>query len=255
MGLKLHCKKINSILLKVFIFWCLLSTGAFAQCEFEFSVTRDGAGVYTVTVTSDADRGSAFLENLVSSQISVSYPVTAGTVTNFTNLASAVSYTQGNTFIPNGQTINEVTTWGYTSANVAFPMTAGVPNPLFSFELTNTCSSGIVSILPETPLTLQDDMGGTFTVGLFQSYVGNGPGNADVCVGSSVSCLDTDGDSVADIDDFDDDNDGVLDRNECIGFLSQNTNGTWKGRTSSTVTVDFQGSGTQSAAVFLMMGK
>ncbi|SOE20527.1 hypothetical protein SAMN06298216_1016 [Spirosomataceae bacterium TFI 002] len=47
--------------------------------------------------------------------------------------------------------------------------------------------------------------------------------------GSGFSCVDTDGDGVADIDDLDDDNDGILDSNESACGI----NGTWTNTTGS----------------------
>ena len=52
-----------------------------------------------------------------------------------------------------------------------------------------------------------------------------------------TACIDTDGDSNSDYSDLDDDNDGIKDIDEnCSGFLVQNTSGTWKGKTASTLT-------------------
>lgn len=54
---------------------------------------------------------------------------------------------------------------------------------------------------------------------------------------SKNDCLDYDGDGYPDWQDLDDDNDGIPDKDECIGFVSSNTNGVWKGRTASNITI------------------
>ena len=62
-----------------------------------------------------------------------------------------------------------------------------------------------------------------------------------------TTCIDTDGDTVADYLDFDNDNDGIKDIDEnCSGFLAQNTSGTWKGKTTSNLTATLTGATAQA---------
>lgn len=68
----------------------------------------------------------------------------------------------------------------------------------------------------------------------------NPPASDPVTV--SIYALDNDGDGTPDICDLDDDNDGILDIDEdCIGYRAQNTSGTWKGGTASTLSVTSTG--------------
>lgn len=55
------------------------------------------------------------------------------------------------------------------------------------------------------------------------------------------SNIDTDGDGIVDSIDLDDDNDGILDRDEDCAYLAQNSSGTWIGQTNSTATVSRNG--------------
>ena len=63
---------------------------------------------------------------------------------------------------------------------------------------------------------------------------------------------DSDGDGLHDEIDLDDDNDGILDKDECnIGFIANNVTGPWKGRTASNITVSASPSATQTNTQFI----
>lgn len=67
---------------------------------------------------------------------------------------------------------------------------------------------------------------------------------------------DSDGDSIPDSTDLDDDNDGIPDINEdCLGFRAQNTSGAWLGFTTSNLTVNMPGATTQSTVQNLNDGQ
>lgn len=57
----------------------------------------------------------------------------------------------------------------------------------------------------------------------------------------SAQTVDTDGDGIVDQLDLDDDNDGILDRDEDCAYLAQNSSGAWIGQTTSTATVSRNG--------------
>ena len=62
-----------------------------------------------------------------------------------------------------------------------------------------------------------------------------------------TACTDTDGDTVADYLDLDNDNDGIKDIDEnCYGFVAQNTTGKWLGQTASTLTATLTGATPQT---------
>ncbi|WP_262149125.1 hypothetical protein [Chryseobacterium foetidum] len=65
-------------------------------------------------------------------------------------------------------------------------------------------------------------------------------------------CLDSDGDTIPDWQDLDNDNDGILNKNECIGFIANNVSGPWKGRTASNITVTANPGTTQSNSIFVI---
>lgn len=72
------------------------------------------------------------------------------------------------------------------------------------------------------------------------------------CVPTSTN-PDSDGDGVADACDLDDDNDGILDKDECVGYIANNVNGPWKGRTASNITVSASPSTTQTNSQYIQI--
>ena len=104
-------------------------------------------------------------------------------------------------------------------------------------------ASGYVAILGNTytnvtkvQLVIQDDYGTNFALRTSLTEI----------VFGDTACDDVDGDGVADYLDLDNDNDGIKDIDEnCSGFLAQNTSGTWKGKTSSTLTATLTGATAQ----------
>ena len=113
-----------------------------------------------------------------------------------------------------------------------------------SFTSTNLTDNRLSGAVSSTGIPLQ--VGSGQSVGSSQ--------NASVF----EDCIDTDtdGDGIPDHLDLDDDNDGILDIDEeCMGFRNQTSSGTWKGNTSSTLTVSMPGTTSQTNAYSLSDGQ
>ncbi len=90
-----------------------------------------------------------------------------------------------------------------------------------------------------TPTTTHTDlMPGTYTLTIrYKNHI-NCYSEYSFMINAPSGCIDSDGDAILDMDDLDDDNDGILDVNEeCLGYIAQNTTGPWKGDTPSTATI------------------
>ncbi len=104
---------------------------------------------------------------------------------------------------------------------------------------TTSATSGLPIVAPATTASAQ-------ALGSSQNTAVESEECSDCLVGASSNgtptASDSDGDGINDICDLDDDNDGIKDVDEeCKGFISQNTDGAWKGQTASVVDVTLAG--------------
>ncbi len=134
----------------------------------------------------------------------------------------------------------------YTNANLQNSSMPGgnsnVPEGPITQNLGTTVNTNATSPTYGVPIVSPATTATNQTVGSSQDAAVVSPECDECIVGASTdgtpTASDSDGDGVNDVCDLDDDNDGILDlEEECKGYISQNTDGNWKGESTSMVDV------------------
>ncbi|BDB56358.1 hypothetical protein SHINM13_06540 [Flavobacterium ammonificans] len=123
-------------------------------------------------------------------------------------------------------------------------------------KTTYNAGSGIVSTAKLTTSTIPGTVGDNGFVNGLETAAGSGIYNGTYLYSRATdpnikSCIDTDFDGLPDFEDVDDDNDGILDSNECVSALSQNfptSGGNTNTLTGWTVGGTYAGSGSWTSA-------
>ncbi|GEM_PF-1298290 len=234
-------------------------------------------GTATLTITATVNSSGSYANTAEISGSSTQFDPVLG---NNTSTVTPVPIPQANIGIV--KTVNNSTP--SVGSNVTFTLTASNagPSSATSVSVTDVLPSGYTYVSNTSPSTGTFNSGtGVWTIGTMAngasatltitatvnasgSYANTAtitttttdpiPGNNtstvtpvpfDPCAITALN-PDSDGDGISDYCDLDDDNDGILDKNECAGFIANNVSGIWKGRTSSNVTISATPTTTQT---------
>ncbi|MFC4164536.1 DUF6923 family protein [Epilithonimonas zeae] len=205
------------------------------------SGNNDGAHCVTAPITFDAD-------------LSVTKTDGTSTYSAGTNTVYTIVARNNGPFGVQNATVSDLLPAGIPAANMSYTAVAsagsttsvtgtqtGAINDLISLPVNGTVT---YTVTVNIPSTFTGNLANTVTITAPANINDANTANSTSTDTNTLYCIgvDSDGDGIPDMCDYDDDNDGILDITEdCTPYLSQNTSGAWTGQTTSTVTVTTNG--------------